>query len=91
MAPVPCKLLENTLRHTRSEEDLAVLCSAAERSLHDDQMLDVTMAADFDLEECWSQNDDDVVRVICSGRSVFLVYSINLINFSIEVLVVLLS
>lgn len=60
-APIPCKILESTLRHTRSEEDLTVLRSA-EQSPQEEPALDGASAADFDPADCW--NDEDIAQVV---------------------------
>ena len=60
-APIPCKILESTLRHTRSEEDLTVLRSA-EHSPQEEPALDGAGAADFDSTDCW--NDEDIAQVV---------------------------
>ena len=61
-APVPGKILENTLRQTRSEEDLTSY-------LHGHTLVDPRPEpappplGDFDAADCWSQEDDDIIQV----------------------------
>ena len=75
-APVPSKILENTLRYTRSEEDLTSQChvGAAVDALgtvdSPPQRPEFSFycgGAEFDDADCWSQEDDEIIQV--GGRS----------------------
>ena len=68
-APVPSKILENTLRYTRSEEDL----SSYIRSEGSPREFSVYGNNDFDDADCWSQEDDEIIQVnLFSFLSFFL-------------------
>ncbi|KAI8776389.1 phosphatidylinositol 4-kinase beta, partial [Biomphalaria glabrata] len=59
---LPHKILENTLRFTRSEEDLTQLvlqttAAAATRA----EFSVYGSCHDFDDADCWSQEDDDII------------------------------
>lgn len=58
---VPNKILENTLRYTRSEEDLATFYNQGNTSPKDFSVYG--NANDFDDADCWSQEDDDILQV----------------------------
>lgn len=65
-ALVPSKIKENTLRFTRSEEDLGQCRSAeqsAEPSLRPEPSWYSIGIAEFDGADCWSQDDDDIIQV----------------------------
>lgn len=64
--PVPPKLKENTLRFTRSEEDLSLCRSSelsAEQSPKPEPLSYGVGIAEFDDADCWSQDDDDIIQV----------------------------
>lgn len=61
---VPSKILENTLRHTRSEDDLSICYTRPEGSPHAEFNVYGNYANEFDDPECWSQEDDDILQVI---------------------------
>ena len=70
-APVPSKILENTLRYTRSEEDLTLSYTRtdgsprpAEFSVYGGGMIE------FDDPECWSMEDDDIISVSSQSKIV---------------------
>lgn len=71
--PVPLKLPENTLRFTRSEEDLSACRltdqqrSSAEASPRPEPVGYSVGIAEFDDNDCWSQDDDDIIQVGGSG------------------------
>ncbi|XP_013384891.1 phosphatidylinositol 4-kinase beta [Lingula anatina] len=75
-APVPSKILENTLRFTKSEEDLTL--HYANCSPRSDFNL-YGMSNDFDDADCWSQEDDDILQFAARSRS-----SDTLSQFSME-------
>ena len=58
---VPNKILENTLRYTRSEEDL-VMYYTGNTSPRDFSVYG--SIGDFDDADCWSQEDDEIMQVI---------------------------
>lgn len=58
---VPNKLLENTLRYTRSEEDLATYYTGGSTSPRDFNVYG--SVGDFDDADCWSQEDDEIIQV----------------------------
>lgn len=65
--PVPLKLPENTLRFTRSEEDLSACRlteqrSSAEASPRPEPVGYSVGIAEFDDNDCWSQDDDDIIQ-----------------------------
>ena len=77
-APVPGKILENTLRYTRSEEDLtsqylggaAVGGPGAGAGPSDTppQRPEFSFycgGGEFDDADCWSQEDDEIIQVGC--------------------------
>ena len=59
MSALPCKMLDNTLRFTRSEEDIARLVS---HSPHANPPA-CAGVADFDDADCWSQEEDEIMMV----------------------------
>lgn len=59
---VPLKLLENTLRFTRSEEDLSHYATRTNGSPKPDFSV-YSMNGDFDDADCWSQEDDEIIQV----------------------------
>ena len=74
-APVPSKLLENTLRHVRSEEDLAHYNTkppaegsssgggTGGSSPRPEFSVFGNHGADYDDADCWSQEDDEIIQV----------------------------
>ena len=60
-APVPSKILENTLRYTRSEEDLTVYHTRSDGSPRPE--FSVYGSSEFDDADCWSQDDDELLQV----------------------------
>ena len=65
-SPVPCKVLENTLRYTRSEEDLSVYYQkAAEGS---PRPIEFSVYGNhhngYDDGDCWSLEGDDIIQVM---------------------------
>lgn len=62
-ATVPPKILENTLRYTRSEEDLTVYHTHNEGSPRPEFSIYGSLGGDFDDGDCWSQEDDDIIQV----------------------------
>lgn len=64
---VPSKILENTLRFTRSEEDLTHYYSRSNTSPRPE--LAIYSNADFDDADCWSQDDDEILQVMFPNRS----------------------
>lgn len=60
--PVPQKILENTLRFTRSEEDLTQLAQPSNGSPRPEFTV-CGPSNDFDDADCWSQEDDDIIAV----------------------------
>ncbi|XP_060064447.1 phosphatidylinositol 4-kinase beta-like [Ylistrum balloti] len=67
---VPGKILENTLRFTRSEEDLSAICARANgggNSPYSEFYVYGNMG-EFDDAECWSQEDDDILQMQFTGR-----------------------
>ena len=64
---VPNKLLENTLRYTRSEEDLVTYYSTGSTSPRDFSVYG--SCGDFDDADCWSQEDDEILQVIFISSS----------------------
>ena len=68
--PVPSKIPENTLRYTRSEEDLtqyhnvrAPGAPGAEGGQSPRPEFSI-YPCEFDDGDCWSQEDDDIIQVI---------------------------
>lgn len=73
-APVPNRLLENTLRHVRSEEDLAIYEKAGGdggnssggtggSSPRPEFSVYGNNGGDYDDADCWSQEDDEIIQV----------------------------
>lgn len=60
---VPNKILENTLRYTRSEEDLTTFNHHGNTSPRDFSVYG--SMTDFDDADCWSQEDDEIIQVSC--------------------------
>jgi hypothetical protein len=59
------KILENTLRYTRSEEDLASLASRTTGSPHPEfSVFGNFVHCELDDAECWSQEDDEIIQVV---------------------------
>lgn len=58
---VPSKRLENTLRFTKSEEDLTTCYVRSNGSPHPEFSL--YGGSEFDDAECWSQEDDEILQV----------------------------
>ena len=66
---VPNKILENTLRYTRSEEDLVTFYNQGNTSPKDFSVYG--NATDFDDGDCWSMmDDDDLLQVRTQVQSV---------------------
>ena len=63
-APVPSKILENTLRYTRSEEDLYHVRPTADASPKPEFSLYGSQQCEFDDGDCWSQEDDEIIQVL---------------------------
>ena len=66
---VPNKILENTLRYTRSEEDL-VMYYTGNTSPRDFSVYG--SIGDFDDADCWSQEDDEIMQVIMGYLRIIL-------------------
>lgn len=64
---VPSKILENTLRFTRSEEDLTHYYNRSNTSPRPE--LAIYTNTDFDDADCWSQDDDEILQVMFPNRS----------------------
>ncbi|XP_052763699.1 phosphatidylinositol 4-kinase beta-like [Mya arenaria] len=64
---VPNKILENTLRYTRSEEDLVTFYHHGNTSPRDFSVYG--NLNDFDDADCWSQEDDEILQIQMSMRS----------------------
>ena len=62
-ATVPSKILENTLRYTRSEEDLTMYHTQNGGSPRPEFSIYGSLGGDFDDPECWSQEDDEIIQV----------------------------
>lgn len=61
---VPGKVLENTLRFTRSEEDLPSLVTRTTGSPHPEfSVFGNFVHCDLDDAECWSQEDDEIIQM----------------------------
>ncbi|XP_052234570.1 phosphatidylinositol 4-kinase beta-like isoform X2 [Dreissena polymorpha] len=58
---VPNKILENTLRYTRSEEDLVTYYHHGNTSPRDFSVYG--NLNDYDDADCWSQEDDDIIQI----------------------------
>ena len=77
-APVPTKILENTLRYTRSEEDLAHYDDRPEynssprpefnSSPRPEFSVYSNNGADYDDPDCWSQEDDEILQFMAKSR-----------------------
>lgn len=65
---VPSKRLENTLRFTKSEEDLTTCYVRSNGSPHPEFSL--YGGSEFDDAECWSQEDDEILQFAVKTRSV---------------------
>lgn len=60
---VPHKILENTLRFTRSEEDLSQLVQQPVNGSPRPEFSVYGTCQDFDDADCWSQEDDEIIAV----------------------------
>lgn len=61
---VPGKVLENTIRFTRSEEDLPSLVTRTTGSPFPEfSVFGNFVHCDLDDAECWSQEDDEIIQV----------------------------
>ncbi|XP_063407864.1 phosphatidylinositol 4-kinase beta-like [Mytilus trossulus] len=61
---VPGKILENTIRFTRSEEDLPSLVTRTTGSPHPEfSVFGNFVHCDLDDAECWSQEDDEIIQM----------------------------
>ena len=69
-APVPSKILENTLRFTKSEEDLTAIHARSDGSPRPEFSVYGSGMIEFDDADCWSQEDDDIIAVSSYGQSV---------------------
>lgn len=58
---VPSKRLDNTLRFTKSEEDLTTCYVRSNGSPHPE--FSIYGGTEFDDAECWSQEDDEILQV----------------------------
>ncbi|XP_062578903.1 phosphatidylinositol 4-kinase beta-like [Saccostrea cucullata] len=65
---IPGKRLENTLRFTKSEEDLTTCYSRNNGSPHPE--FSIYGGSEFDDAECWSQEDDEILQFNVKTRSV---------------------
>lgn len=77
---VPNKILENTLRYTRSEEDLSSFNHHGNTSPRDFSVYG--SMTDFDDADCWSQEDDEIIQMHMSMKTVKSCDTIS--QFSIE-------
>ncbi|KAL4217995.1 Phosphatidylinositol 4-kinase beta [Mactra antiquata] len=77
---VPNKILENTLRYTRSEEDLTTFYHHGNTSPRDFSVYG--SMSDFDDADCWSQEDDEIIQLHMSMKSIKSCDTIS--QFSIE-------
>lgn len=59
---LPSKMLDNTLRFTRSEEDLTHFAHHTNGSPRAEFSI-YGMSNDFDDADCWSQEDDEIMTV----------------------------
>ncbi|XP_041361757.1 phosphatidylinositol 4-kinase beta-like [Gigantopelta aegis] len=66
---LPGKLLENTLRYTRSEEDLTIHYTARPGGSPRTEVSVCAPNADFDDADCWSQEDDEIIQFAMRCRS----------------------
>ncbi|XP_076457046.1 phosphatidylinositol 4-kinase beta-like isoform X2 [Babylonia areolata] len=69
---LPSKMLDNTLRFTRSEEDLTHLNHRATATSSSSPRTEFTICyagADFDDADCWSQEDDEIMSLALRCRS----------------------
>ncbi|CAL1535815.1 unnamed protein product [Lymnaea stagnalis] len=66
---VPHKILENTLRFTRSEEDLTQLVQQPINGSPRPEFSVYGTCHDFDDADCWSQEDDDIIALANRCRS----------------------
>ncbi|XP_064651750.1 phosphatidylinositol 4-kinase beta-like [Lineus longissimus] len=64
-APVPSKILENTLRFTKSEEDLTQMYI---RGDHSPPPCITFGNNEFDDADCWSQEDDEIIQFAAKNR-----------------------
>ncbi|XP_014779200.1 phosphatidylinositol 4-kinase beta isoform X2 [Octopus bimaculoides] len=64
---LPSKILENTLRFTRSEEDLTHYYNRSNNSPKPEFAIYGT--SDFDDSDCWLQDDDEILQAMYSNRS----------------------
>jgi hypothetical protein len=64
-SPVPAKIM-NTLRHTKSEENLAAEGTAQAESA---SLCAFSVYGNPDEEtgDCWSQEDDEISQQVCTG------------------------
>ncbi|XP_074656032.1 phosphatidylinositol 4-kinase beta-like isoform X2 [Tubulanus polymorphus] len=65
-APLHHKILENTLRFTKSEEDLTQIYLTDHSPKT--EPIGVFGNIDFDDAECWSQEDDDIIQFSAKNR-----------------------
>lgn len=67
--PVPSKILENTLRYTRSEEDLTVYhARSTDASPRPEFSVYGNGNCEFDNADCWSQEDDDIIQFAIKSK-----------------------
>jgi len=66
---LPNKILENTLRFTRSEEDLTQICPPLATGSPLAEFNVYGSCHDFDDADCWSQEDDDIIALANRCRS----------------------
>ncbi|XP_059167912.1 phosphatidylinositol 4-kinase beta-like [Physella acuta] len=66
---VPHKILENTLRFTRSEEDLSQLVQQPVNGSPRPEFSVYGTCQDFDDADCWSQEDDEIIALANRCRS----------------------
>ena len=69
---VPSKILENTLRYTRSEEDLTVYhhAQSTDASPRPEFSVYGNGHCEFDNADCWSQDDDDIIQFSMKSKSI---------------------
>lgn len=60
---LPPKILENTLRLTRSEEDLTHYCLPQTNGCPRPEFSVYGNNGEFDDADCWSQDDDEIIQV----------------------------
>ncbi|KAK3088656.1 hypothetical protein FSP39_022005 [Pinctada imbricata] len=66
---VPGKIFENTLRFTKSEEDLSLMYTRASGSPIP-EFSSCNGGMEFDDAECWSQEDDEILSFAAKSRSI---------------------